>query len=37
MKSGGFYKGYWYKRKPNGMGEYLFADSSRYIGDVKKR
>ncbi|CAK89629.1 unnamed protein product (macronuclear) [Paramecium tetraurelia] len=33
MKSGGFYKGYWYRRKPHHMGEYLFADQSRYLGD----
>ncbi|CAD8091391.1 unnamed protein product [Paramecium primaurelia] len=33
MKNGGCYTGYWYKKKPQGQGEYKFADSSRYNGE----
>lgn len=36
MKSGGYYTGQWYKRKPHGFGEYLFADTSKYVGEVKR-
>lgn len=36
MKSGGCYTGQWYKRKPHGIGEYVFADQSRYVGEVKR-
>lgn len=34
MKNGGYYTGFWYRRKPHGEGEYQFSDSSKYIGDV---
>lgn len=34
MKNGGWYSGFWYRRKPHGEGEYSFLDSSRYVGDV---